>query len=118
MKKSKKSIFENLYYNAIASEWEYFFENNFDDYYVDLFDEENEYEKEMNSKNKYGLSDNQIITLTRRHKRARKDEDYRTMAKIEYRLTDINFHWECGKMYVDKYVEIFDKLKGGWQQHD
>jgi len=73
-----------------------------------LSDEEKNYEKELNSKNKYGLSDNQIMTLTRRHKKARKDEDYRTMAKIEYRLTDINFHWECRKMHTGEYAEIYE----------
>jgi hypothetical protein len=34
------------------------------------------------------------------------------MEAIEYRLTDINFHYECGLLSAGKYKEAFASLKG------
>ena len=51
-----------------------------------LTEEEKDHERELNFKNKYGLTYNQMLTLTRKHKVARKKGDYRAMVKIEYRL--------------------------------
>jgi hypothetical protein len=78
-----------------------------------LSEDEKDRERQQNELNHYGLSDSQLLDLTRKHKTARKAENYRTMARIEYRLTDINFHWECGKMYCGSYDEILEKLKKG-----
>lgn len=73
----------------------------------------NEREKidNLNSKNNYGLSDNMLKTLITQHKKARKENDDHIMELIEYRLTDINFHYECGLLSVGKYQEAYNSLK-------
>ena len=76
-----------------------------------LSEEEKERERELNSKKQYGLTYNQMLALTRKHKAARMAEDYRTMARIEYRLTGINFHWQCGKLWRGDYDEVIRVIK-------
>ena len=76
-----------------------------------LTDEEKDHEKELNCKNEYGLTYNQMLTLTRKHKAARKASDYRTMTRIEYRLTDINFHSLCGQLYKGEYADVYSEVK-------
>lgn len=76
-----------------------------------LTDDEKAEEKEKNVKTHYGLSEKQLAALVKKHKSARKKADYRTMAKIEYRLTDINFHWACSKMHRGEYKEVLDEIK-------
>jgi hypothetical protein len=80
------------------------------DNYQFLSDEDKDAVRERNFKNGYGLSDNQLRTLIRKHKKARKDEDYKAMALIEYRLTDINFHGDCGALCRGDYDEILGRL--------
>lgn len=70
-----------------------------------LTSEEKDKIKELNSKNSYGLSKNQLVSLIRKHKKARAEEDTKTMESIEYRLTDINFHSECGLIMRGDYKE-------------
>ena len=61
-------------------------------------------EKEMdrihrvNRRNGYGLS-------------VRMSGDVHKMQLIEYRLTQINFHHECGLMARGKYTELAGELK-------
>lgn len=59
----------------------------------------------LNARNGWGLSQNMMERLIREHKKARKHGDVRTMSKIEFRLTDINFHTECGLLKAGKYAE-------------
>ena len=67
---------------------------------------------ELNKKNHYSISYKEIIRLAKRHCTARKKGDVRTMSKIEYRLTDINFHSECSMMASGDYEELIKKCEG------
>jgi hypothetical protein len=69
-----------------------------------------DHQRELNSKNGYGLSSNQMLRLIREHKQARAKEDYYTMTLIEFRLTHINFHSECGLLNKGEYKEA----RKGW----
>lgn len=62
----------------------------------------------LNRKNHYGMSYDELRRLCARHKRARAAGDIRTMEKIEYRLTDINFHHECSLLHAGEY-DTFNK---------
>ena len=64
----------------------------------------------LNRKNGYGISYRELKGLCTRHQRARESGDVRTMEKIEYRLTDINFHHECGMMARGEYAELREEL--------
>ena len=79
--------------------------------YQFLSEKEKDHERELNAKNKYGLTFNQMITLTRKHKAARKIGDYKTMTKIEYRLTGINFHSMCSQLYNGEYSIVVSDIK-------
>lgn len=59
----------------------------------------------LNSKNHYGISHEELNKLIKQHKKARSQNDKRKMSMIEYRLTDINFHCECGLLIKGKYDE-------------
>ena len=59
----------------------------------------------LNSKNHYGLSHEELNKLIKQHKKARSQNDKRKISMIEYRLTDINFHSECGLLVNGKYDE-------------
>lgn len=61
--------------------------------------------RELNSKNQYGLSQSMLRGLIKKHRTARNKDDLHTMESIEYRLTDINFHAECGLISKGKYKE-------------
>ena len=60
-----------------------------------------------NAANSYGISKDELLRLCKKHQRARENFDVKTMAKIEYRLTDINFHYECGLLFAGRYEEAF-----------
>ena len=74
-------------------------------------------EKEMdrihrvNRRNGYGLSVRQMKEQSRQHQKARMSGDVHKMQLIEYRLTQINFHHECGLMARGKYTELAGELK-------
>lgn len=59
----------------------------------------------LNSKNYYGINYNTLRRLIKQHRKARLENDKRTMSKVEYRLTDVNFHTECGLLKSGKYDE-------------
>ena len=59
-----------------------------------------------NAKNGYGITYAEMKRLAKAHEKARKSGDVRTMEKIEYRLTDINFHHECARMHHAEYIEL------------
>jgi autonomous glycyl radical cofactor GrcA len=80
--------------------------------------EEKEHERELNTKNGYGLSYNQMMTLKRKHKAARNVSDYKSMAKIEYRLTGINFHSMCGQLQNGEYSAVLADIKKRKNEHE
>ena len=65
----------------------------------------------INIKNHYGITDSMLKTLITRHKKARANNDNHEMELIEYRLTDINFHSECGLLSKGKYDEAYKMLE-------
>ena len=64
-----------------------------------------------NIKNGYGISDTQLKSLITRHRTARKNDDIKAMEKIEYQLTDINFHSECGMLQDGEYKKAYETLE-------
>jgi len=76
-----------------------------------LTDEEKEKMKELNCKSEYCLSKGQMTALMRRHRTARRKEEYREMALIEYRLTDTNFHAFCGFLCNGDYKSARDVVR-------
>lgn len=70
-------------------------------------------QKMLNVKNHYGISKSLLISLIKRHKKARDEFDLKTLAKIEYRLTDINFHSECTMLHNGNYDEVM-QLVSQW----
>lgn len=81
------------------------------DSYQFLSDEDKDNQRELCAKGNYGLTNNQVITLARQHKKARKENDYYAMALIEFRLTHINFHSECGMLFRGQYDEVIARWK-------
>jgi hypothetical protein len=65
----------------------------------------------LNQKHHYALSRNMFKTLITKHKNAREIKDQHTMDLIEYRLTQINFHYGCGLLCTGKYDEAYEFLK-------
>ena len=66
----------------------------------------------LNRKNSYGISYRELKGLCTRHEKARNNGDIRRMEMIEYRLTDINFHHECGMLHRGEYDALHEELKG------
>lgn len=66
----------------------------------------------LNAKNGWGLTRSSLEHMILKHKKARENGDFRTMSRIEYRLTDVNFHSECRLLRAGKYTEAMKTLKG------
>lgn len=64
-----------------------------------------------NSKNNYGISKKQLAAYGWIHRKARAENDLRKMEYVEYLLTDINFHSECGMLNRGDYDKFFESLK-------
>ena len=54
----------------------------------------------------YGITREQMKRYFIEHRRARKTGDKKTMEKIEYHLTYINFHYECGLLISGQYDKL------------
>ncbi len=76
-----------------------------------LKDDDKRKMRDLNGKNEYGLTYNQLLRLVNKHEKARKENDLYTMELIEYRLTDINFHYECGMLMDSNYKELRKEIK-------
>jgi len=85
-------------------------ELEFEDFGSLTFEEKNKI-SDLNSKNHYGISKATLKTLISKHKMARKNNNTHDMEAIEYRLTDINFHSECGMLSKGKYDEAYKTLE-------
>ncbi len=78
-----------------------------------LTDREIDRIKRVNRRNQYCLTPDMLDTLFKRHERARKSGDAHTMELIEYRLSDVNFHQECGYLIAGQYDKI-DEIIRNW----
>ena len=65
----------------------------------------------INRRNEYCLTPTLMQSLFHRHETARKKGDRHTMEAIEYRLTDINFHYECGLLSQGCYDKLDEVLR-------
>ena len=54
----------------------------------------------------YGITLEQIKQYFIEHRRSRKTGDKKTMEKIEYHLTYINFHYECTLLVSGQYDKL------------
>ena len=59
----------------------------------------------------YGITLEQMKRFFIEHRRARKTGDKKTMEKIEYHLTYINFHYECGLLISGQYDKLPEVIK-------
>ena len=64
--------------------------------------------EKLNAKNGYGISFSAFKKLVEKHKLAAKRGDEKTLAKIEFRLVDINYHNETGLIRLGKYKKALD----------
>lgn len=61
--------------------------------------------------NGYGITLEQMKQYFIEHRRARKTGDKKTMEKIEYHLTYINFHYECGLLISGQYDKLPEVIR-------
>lgn len=76
-----------------------------------LSDKDKAYIYRRNSKNGYGISKKQLLYYGRMHKKAKEMNNLRGMEYVEYLLTDINFHHECGLLSSGNYEEFFKEVQ-------
>ena len=62
-------------------------------------------------KDSYGITLEQMKRFFIEHRRARKTGDKKTMEKIEYHLTYINFHYECGLLISGQYDKLPEVIR-------
>ncbi len=63
--------------------------------------------REINRKNEYSLLYSELLELAEKHQTA---NEY-TRALIEYRLTDINFHYEVELLKFGEYDKLKEELE-------
>lgn len=76
-----------------------------------LTEKETEELNRINAENGWGIDLDELSDLIHQHENARKNGDEKIMAKIEYRLTDINFHTECGLLSRGEYDKALKTLE-------
>ena len=76
-----------------------------------LTEKEKDQIDKINHQNGYMLYKVEMEQMIRNHKNARAVGYKHTMEAIEYRLTDINFHYECGLLHAGEYDEAEKSLK-------
>ena len=67
--------------------------------------------RRINRKNEYCLTPDIVEDMNKRHQETRNRNDMNTMEAIEYRLTDINFHTECGLMMQGEYEKVENLIR-------
>ena len=58
----------------------------------------------LNKKCHYVFSKTALLKMVRQFKNANKQNDLKTMAEIDYRLTDCNFHTLCSLLSAGDYI--------------
>lgn len=67
--------------------------------------------RELNRKSGYRINRTQLLRLITAHEKARNSNDKYTMELLEYRLTQINYHYENGFLCQGKYAELRKSLE-------
>lgn len=62
-------------------------------------------------KEQYCITLDQMKRYFKQHQHAREIDDKITMEKIEYHLTDINFHYECGLLISGQYDKLPEVIR-------
>lgn len=62
-------------------------------------------------KDSYGITLEQMKQYFKKHQHAREIGDKKTMEKIEYHLTYINFHYECGLLISGQYDKLPEVIR-------
>ena len=62
-------------------------------------------------KDSYGITLEQMKQYFIKHQHAREIGDKKMMEKIEYYLTYINFHYECGLLVTGQYDKLPEVIK-------
>lgn len=101
----RRAMFANGYKESIEEEYE-------------LTDTDIKRIGKTNSKNQWAFSNKDLLRLARQHKRAKMQNDERTMARIEYRLDDANFHKEASLLNNGQYDKLFKMLKEDFNKVD
>lgn len=65
----------------------------------------------LNARNGYEITASILKRLCQKHRLARRSGCALEMARIEYRLTDINFHHECSLLHYGEYAKFNAELK-------
>ncbi len=63
------------------------------------------------ARDRYGISLDTMKLYFQQHQCARELGDTKTMEKIEYHLTYINFHYECGLLIAGEYGRLPEVIK-------
>lgn len=79
--------------------------------FEDLKEEDKDRMQNLNHKNRWGLSSNQLVRLTKGHRKARESGDEYSCLLIEYRLCDINFHTEADLLHSGEYKKVLEMVK-------
>lgn len=79
--------------------------------FEDLKEEDKDRMRNLNHKNGWGLSSNQLKELTKAHQKAKQSGDEYTCLLVEYRLCDINFHTEVDLLHSGKYEKVLEIVK-------
>ena len=79
---------------------------------------EKEYEQvvQLNRRNWWGFSKGMLLDLLRRYKKAYEAGDERSMAMMEERLTDANFHSYCALLEEKKFDEFKALVKEEYEE--
>lgn len=62
-------------------------------------------------KEQYGITLSQMKKFFKKHQHAWEIGDKKAMEKIEYHLTYINFHYECGLLISGQYDKLPEVIK-------
>lgn len=65
----------------------------------------------LNSEYGYGITKDALLYCIYKYRKAWERNDLRTMSTIEYRLTDINFHYECGLLAHGEFDKCIQSVK-------
>lgn len=110
--------YENSHYDTLTRSEQNVFNKLINYYYAHLEDavdksiydeslsqEETRELDKLNADNHWSFDYDQLMELVAQHKAARERNDEHTMERIEYRLTDCNFHTFCKLLMDGKYEE-------------
>ena len=70
--------------------------------------------EKLNARNGWGITCDELRAAGKKHFSARTSGDLRTMEKIEYRLTDLNFHREVKRLIAGDYESYFAEIERSW----